>query len=285
MRRGRPPRTTPSAEPAETRTLHAELEALRSDIKATVAAAVHKEVRAAMVQLEAQASLLARVNGQRPLPAMHGWPISPDFGLVITDLLDTHAYHAVVELGSGVSTYIIAALLAQPGALAGVRQHVAIEHLPKYQAQTQTLLSRLGQAQRTAVCLCPLVPWTAADGTAYSYYDCATTLGDVAATLPTDGSARVLVVVDGPPGGTGHWARYPALPLLLQAMPQAELHLLLDDHGRDEERDLAQAWQALLTGQGRAFTTQTFPCEKGALLLKVPHDACLPHDDETAPHV
>lgn len=230
---------------------------------------IKNRVYAAMVQLETQASLLARINGQRPLPAMHGWPISPDFGLVITDLLDTHTYHAVVELGSGVSTYIIAALLAQPGGLAPVRQHVAIEHLPKYQAQTQALLARLGQAQRSAVRQCPLVPWAAADGTAYSYYDCAAVLADVAATLPTDGTARVLVVVDGPPGATGHWARYPALPQLLQAMPQAELHLLLDDHGRDEERDLAQAWQTLLTEQGRPFTTQTFPCEKGALLLSI----------------
>ena len=273
LKRSRPTRHTASANTGAQLTnaqaLRTELETLRSDMKAAVEAAVHKEVRAAMVQLEAQASLLARINGKRPLPAMHGWPISPDFGLVITDLLDTHAYHAVVELGSGVSTYIVAALLAQPGTLASVRQHVAMEHLPQYQAQTQALLARLGQAQRSAVRLCPLVPWAAADGTAYSYYDCAALLADVAATLPVDGTARVLVVVDGPPGGTGHWARYPALPLLQQAMPQAELHLLLDDHGRDEERDLAQAWQALLTGQGRSFTTQTFPCEKGALLLKV----------------
>lgn len=269
MKRKRTTRHTPSADAAQAQALRAELQALRTDIKTAVATAVHKEVRAAMVQLEAQASLLARINGQRPLPAMHGWPISPDFGLVITDLLDAHTYHAVVELGSGVSTYIVAALLAQPGALAPVRQHVAIEHLPKYQAQTQALLARLGQAQRSAVRLCPLVPWAAADGTAYSYYDCAAVLSDVAATLPTDGTARVLVVVDGPPGATNHWARYPALPQLLQAMPQAELHLLLDDHARDEERDLAEAWQTLLTEQGRPFTTQTFPCEKGALLLKV----------------
>lgn len=269
MKGKRPIRHTPSAESAQTQALLAELRALRTDIKAAVAAAVHKEVRAAMVQLEAQASLLARINGQRPLPAMHGWPISPDFGLVITDLLDAHTYHAVVELGSGVSTYIVAALLAQPGALASVRQHVAIEHLPKYQVQTQALLARLGQAQRSAVRLCPLVPWAAADGTAYSYYDCAAVLADVAATLPTDGTARVLVVVDGPPGTTGHWARYPALPQLLLAMPQAALHLLLDDHGRDEERDLAQAWQTLLREQGRPFTTQSFPCEKGALLFEV----------------
>ncbi len=268
MKGKRSTRHTPSAESAQTQALRAELQALRTDIKAAVAAAVHKEVRAAMVQLEAQASLLARINGQRPLPAMHGWPISPDFGLVITDLLDAHTYHAVVELGSGVSTYIIAALLAQPEALVSVRQHVAIEHLPKYQAQTQALLARLGQAQRSAVRLCPMVPWAAADGTAYSYYDCAAALAEVAATLPTDGTARVLVVVDGPPGATGHWARYPALPLLLQAMPQVELHLLLDDHGRDEEKELARAWQALLVERGTAYTTESYPCEKGAILFK-----------------
>jgi hypothetical protein len=265
----RPTRHTPSAESAQAQALLAELQALRTDIKAAVASAVHKEVRAAMVQLEAQTSLLARINGKRPLPAMHGWPISPDFGLVVTDLLDAHFYHAVVELGSGVSTYIVAALLAKPSALAPVRQHVAIEHQPKYQVQTQALLARLGQAQRSAVRLCPLVPWAATDGTAYSYYDCAAVLADVAATLTTEGTARVLVVVDGPPGASGHWARYPDLPQMLQAMPQAELHLLLDDHGRYEERDLAQAWQTLLTEQGRPFTTQTFPCEKGALLLSI----------------
>ena len=71
-----------------------------------------------------------------------------------------------------------------------------------------------------------------------------------------------------PPGGTGHWARYPALPLLLQAMPEAELHLLLDDHGRDEEKELAKAWQALLVERGIPFTTQSYPCEKGAILFR-----------------
>lgn len=102
------------------------------------------------------------------------------------------------------------------------------------------------QPRLCTVQLCPLVPWAAADGTAYSYYDCGAALAQVAASLPTDGSARVLVVVDGPPGGTGRWARYPALPWLLQAMPQAELHLLLDDYARDEEKALADAW---LVGQ------------------------------------
>ena len=91
LKRKRPTRYTASADtgPQLAQALRTELDKLRSDIKATVAAAVHKEVRAAMMQLEAQASLLARINGQRPLPAMHGWPISPDFGLLITDLLDT----------------------------------------------------------------------------------------------------------------------------------------------------------------------------------------------------
>lgn len=273
----RKPSTRQATASRKLQALRAELQALRVDMGRLVAkevsAALRKElraeVRAALTQQEAQSSLLARINGQWPLPTLHGWPISPDFGLLMTDLLDAQPYHAVVEMGSGASTYVLAAMLARPGALPSVHSHVALEHLPQYQASTQALLARLGQTARTTVQLCPLVPWAAADGTAYSYYDCGETLAQVAATLPTDGSARVLVVVDGPPGGTGRWSRYPALPWLMQAMPHAELHLLLDDYGREDEIDLAKAWTRLLTERGHTFTTQTFPCEKGALLLCV----------------
>ena len=267
MKRQRSTRQTPAAKPAAQ--MGAQLASLQAELTRALKASIHNEVRAAVAHVEAQASLLARINGLLPLPAMTAWPVSPDMGLTLADMLDTHTYHAVVELGSGVSTYVVAALLARPDALPHVRCHVALEHLPKYQEQTQALLARLGQAQRTSVTLCPLVPWTAPDGTPYSYYDCAAPLAAVAATLPTDGTARVLVLVDGPPGGTGRWSRYPALPWLLQTLPQAELHVLLDDHKREEEQALAQAWQSLLTEQAYTFTTETLPLEKGGLWLNI----------------
>jgi len=71
----------------ELQALSAELQALRVDmgrlLAKEVSAALRKdlraEVRAALTQQEAQSSLLARINGQWPLPTLHGWPISPDF--------------------------------------------------------------------------------------------------------------------------------------------------------------------------------------------------------------
>ena len=74
-------------------------------------------------------------------------------------------------------------------------------------------------------------------------------------------------MVDGPPGSTGRWARYPAVPLLMQLLPQADLHILLDDHKRPDEKETGQAWVKLLESHEYRVQVEKPLTEKGALLI------------------
>lgn len=234
-----------------------------------IAGIVKNELANAVRQMEAHANLLATLNGGIALPPMRGWPISPDFGMALADLLDAAPYDLVVEFGSGVSTFMLAALLGKPGAYPALLNHVALEHLAQYQQQTLQWLSRLPDVHRTQVWHCPLVAVQPADesGVTYSYYECSDGLGQHVQSLPKPVS-KVLALVDGPPGSTGRWARYPAVPLLMQLLPQADLDILLDDHKRPDEKETGQAWVKLLEKNHYQVNLETPPTEKGALLIK-----------------
>jgi hypothetical protein len=101
----------------------------------------------------------------------------------------------------------------------------------------------------------------------YQYYDAATQLKQhlMALSKPLN---RLLALVDGPPGSTNHWARYPAVPLLLSIIQPAEVHVLLDDHKRLDEKKTGQAWIKRFQEQGYLVETSILHTEKGALLIK-----------------
>lgn len=234
-----------------------------------VTSMVKAELANALRQMEAHANLLVRLNGGTALPPMRGWPISPDLGIALADILDATLYDLVVEFGSGASTFMVASLLGKAGAWPALQSHVALEHLEQYQQQTLQWLHRLPDVKRTQVWHCPLACVQPADesGATYSYYDCSDRLRQHLQSLPKSVS-KVLALVDGPPGSTGRWARYPAVPMLMQLMPQADLHILLDDHKRPDEKETGQAWVKLLESRDYQVELQTPPTEKGALFIK-----------------
>ncbi len=233
-----------------------------------MASIVKNELANAVRQIEAHTNLLAILNGGTALPPMRGWPISPDFGIALADVLEATPYGLVVEFGSGVSTFMLAALLGKSGAYPDLLSHVALEHLEQYQQQTLQWLSRLPDVKRTQVWHCPLAPQQPAGGSdaTYNYYDCLDRLRQHLQSLPKPVS-KVLALVDGPPGGTGRWARYPAVPMLMQLLPESDLHILLDDHKRLDEKKTGQAWVNLFANQYQV-DLQTPPTEKGALFIK-----------------
>ena len=238
---------------------------------------VKSELANSVRQIEAHANLLVSLNGGISLPTMRGWPISPDFGIVLTEVLDATPYDFVVEFGSGVSTFMLAALLGKPSAYSALQSHVALEHLERYQQQTLQLLGRLPDVKLTQVWHCPLVQMQPPDGSGitYSHYDCADRLRQHLLSLANPVS-KVLALVDGPPGSTGRWARYPAVPLLMQLLPHADLHILRDDHNRLDEKETGQAWVKLLESQHYQVEVQTPPTEKGALLIQATNLSSIP---------
>jgi hypothetical protein len=260
------PKRPPKPERAY-RTLLAEqrqqLDALRQTLKT--------EMTNATRQLEAYVNLVHMLSGHSPLPSMHGWPVSPDLAVLLLQQLQGAPYDLVLEFGSGSSTVLLAQYLQQQGqgcdALPRARQ-LAFEHLEAFQAQTLSQLHQRGLAASVALFCAPLVPYVGANGTTYPYYDCVAALS--AAALAVNAlHPRVLVLVDGPPSATGLHARYPALPLLLQAFPAAQLDVWLDDYIRRDEQEIAEMWQQELRLLGRRFSCQVHRLEKDAFHLRI----------------
>lgn len=141
----------------------------------------------------------------------------------------------VVELGSGVSTVVIARLLRELGA----GRLLAVEHDDVWATRIQRQLEREGLAHVAGVVRAPLRPHPRAwDDT--PWYDEAA----VAPAVGAVGSAIDVLVVDGPPAwqrGAEH-ARYPALGSVTGWLA-AGATIVLDDIDRAGEQDVLARWQ------------------------------------------
>ena len=82
-------------------------------------------------------------------------------------------------------------------------------------------------------------------------------------------SAKILVLVDGPPGNTGPLARLPALNKLLNALGHHQIDIVLDDSERTEEKMIIAKWKETLQGRFVPFEEEDVPCEKGAYVLRL----------------
>ena len=231
-------------------------------------------------QLEAFIQLHSLIG---PVPGLlHGWPVSADFALHMLQLLMSQPPELVIEFGSGTSTHLLLQGLAlafpqSTGSAQGARsapQLLTFEHLADYHQRTAELIAPCRLRRHAQLLLAPLQPWCDASGS-YSYYSQLERITAAATALRRKRQRplhRLLVIVDGPPGATSHWARYPALPVLLEAIPADSdrpmaVCLLLDDAIRSEEQEIAAAWQALLTERGITARRRDRAFEKGAIEL------------------
>jgi hypothetical protein len=231
-------------------------------------------------QLEAFIQLHSLIG---PVPGLlHGWPVSADFALHMLQLLLSQPPELVIEFGSGTSTHLLLQGLAlafpqATGSAQGARsapQLLTFEHLADFHQRTAELIASCRLRRHAQLLLAPLQPWCDASAN-YTYYSQLERITAAATVLRRKRKRplhRLLVIVDGPPGATNRWARYPALPALLEALPADPARplavcLLLDDAIRSEEQEIAAAWQALLAEHGIAATRRDHPFEKGAIEL------------------
>ncbi|MEF8721456.1 MAG: methyltransferase FkbM [Candidatus Accumulibacter delftensis] len=237
-------------------------------------ASLKREVANAAKQIEAVVGLqgyfatgeLPNINTER-----HSWPISPDFALRLVEILETNDYDLIIEFGSGISTVIMAKVVAKMA----VRRRgkppvelVSFDHLERFYAQTLAHLKQAGLAESVQLHLAPLVDYTAANGRAYYYYDCNEALLILADRHSATG-LRMLVVIDGPPAATGKHARYPAGPLILDHFKGAKIDLLLDDYIRDDEKEIAKLWEDEFAAANLSYTTTECKLEKDAFLIAI----------------
>lgn len=168
-------------------------------------------------QVEAFVQLNSLLKFTAPLPATRGWVASPDLLLTISQLVKEHKPKLVVELGSGVSTLVVAK--------SGAKKVISFDGDAEFAEQTRGLLKQHG-VRGVEVRLAPLIPYRGGA----NWYD---------PSKFKDLKNIDLLIVDGPQGGDNSYARYPALEVLLKKL-SAKAVVILDDVNRSGERKLAE---------------------------------------------
>jgi len=207
------------------------------------------------------------------MPALHDWAISPDLAFLIINLIESERYNLIIEFGSGSSTVIIANVLerlkrSSPNDKSAMRQ-VAFEASREYYKKTLGLLTQAGLSSDVQLVYSPLDDYKANNGCVYSYYGiCHEVFSQLSKSfLPRN--ARILVIIDGPPGSTGKHARYPALPIINQYFKYMNVDFLLDDYNRDEEKEIVEMWKNDLENVSQEFYLEEYSFEKGACLIRL----------------
>lgn len=245
------------------------IESLRSGLSKQIT----KEIANSTLQIEAHQALQALV-GDVAAP-LHGWPISPDFALQLVRLIRDNDYHLIVEFGSGTSTLLSLRTIERFGLrsapfVQSPHRLLTFEHLDIYHQKTADLVSTCSNRAILDFRLSHLEPWEDTTGK-YSYYSGITAISEaiMALSLAFQGALKILVVIDGPPGATCRWARYPAIPILLDAASGLNLSIdfLLDDMIRTDEKEMALAWEHQLQAFGLPYQRVDYKFEKRALLL------------------
>ncbi|GAB2581308.1 class I SAM-dependent methyltransferase [Nitrincola alkalisediminis] len=201
-------------------------------------------------QLESLSWLQRRLNIKGQLPPLRGWATSPDVLVRLHSHIMDVKPNAIVEFGSGASTLVIADALSQNGK----GKLFSIEHSDHYGAQTLATLKAEKLEKWVDLRINALEPWHAdhlnpADAEKPSYWYAQSSL---------EGIRNVdLLWVDGPPGATCLYSRYPALPAVVEKLaPNAEIWM--DDTIRQEEKDICHHW-----AEAYEFDLEYYSLEKG----------------------
>jgi len=200
-------------------------------------------------QLEALISITSILPLRHPLPPMRGWAISPDFGCLLISEILTGKPRIVVELGSGVSTLLIAYCLEK----IGHGRAISFDHDVNFCEKSRAIITAHQLGNIAEVAHAPLKE-VQLDTGSWDWYD----------TARIDPDIKIdLLVIDGPPGQIQELSRYPALPLL-HAYFSDETVILLDDAARADEQSIIKMW----TREFPDFEYEYNPAEKGAAILR-----------------
>ncbi|MGP8291671.1 class I SAM-dependent methyltransferase [Vreelandella zhanjiangensis] len=206
-------------------------------------------VNVVYTRIESLLWLQKRLAIQGQLPPLSGWPAGPDFLLRLHTWVCKKKPKLVVETGSGVTTLVIADALRQNGN----GKLISFEHLQEYADKTYETLREEELLCWVDLRVGALEEWhgehlNPADAKKKSRWY----------PLNLEGISNAeLLVVDGPPGNTCLYSRYPALPAFFGCLaPTAEVWM--DDANRKEEKDISEAW-----AERYGFEMELIPLEKG----------------------
>ena len=198
------------------------------------------EVWQSFRQTEAMQQLLSLLKFSAPVPPTRSWAASPDLLLTLAQLVRTHNPKLVVELGSGVSTLVVAK--------AGAKKVISIDNSAEFADKTQEIL-REHKVRGVQIRVAELK----AHISGVDWYDTA---------VIKDLKRIDLLIVDGPPGSKNPQARMPArAEFIAKLSPKAVV--VIDDVNREGERKLAEAFAKALPNH----ILTIYPHEKGTAVI------------------
>ncbi len=239
-------------------------------IESRISNAITKSTANVTKQVESFVSLQNYLaHGVQPLN-FHGWPISPDIALFLIQKIEQYHYDLIIEFGSGTSTALIGNILKKRAAIASEPSNtklVTFEHNKKYYEQTLQNLNAQSLGDYVDLVHAPLIDYAHQEEN-FLYYSCEQKISELKVGLRNT-QQTILVLVDGPPGATGPLARFPALPHLLSQFSDQEIHLLVDDYDRAEEKAITQKWEQILGERSIDFQSESIPSEKGLYFCQI----------------
>lgn len=144
---------------------------------------------------------------------------------------------------------------------------ITFEHNKKYFDKTLDVLEGSQLGNLVDLVDAPLIEMQV-DDEMYLYYSCEEKLTQLA-SIYSERVAKILVLVDGPPGVTGPLARLPAVPMLLNLLGKHKIDIVLDDYIRKDEKETAVRWKKQFEKRNITYEEELIPCEKEALFLSV----------------
>ena len=198
------------------------------------------EVWQSFRQSEAMQQLLSLLKFSAPVPPTRSWAASPDLLLTLAQLVRTHNPKLVVELGSGVSTLVVAK--------AGAKKVISIDNSAEFAGKTREVLKE-HKVRGVDIRVAELK----AHISGVDWYD---------TNIIKDLKRIDLLIVDGPPGSKNPQARMPArAEFIAKLSPKAII--VIDDVNRDGERKLAEAFAKALPNH----ILTIYPHEKGTAVI------------------
>ena len=223
------------------------LRALHQKINTRIAreiAVSTKELKTSMWQsyrqTEAMQQLLSLLKFSAPVPPTRSWAASPDLLLTLAQLVRKHNPKLVVELGSGVSTLVVAK--------AGAKKVISIDNSGEFADKTREVLKE-HKVRGVEIRVAQLK----AHISGVEWYDTA---------VIKDLKRIDLLIVDGPPGSKNPEARMPArAEFIAKLSPKAII--VIDDVNREGERKLAESFAKALPNH----VLTIYPHEKGTAVI------------------
>ena len=203
-------------------------------------------------------SALLTLHDLYPAPGEHvpltSWSALPATALMLTEhVRELPADTTVLELGSGATTVWMA--LASRRREGDVRI-VSLEASADFAEVTRTAVRRNGVDDLVDLRVAALDAVTTKHGE-QQWYE---------APSWSDVTGIGLLFIDGPPGGTGPHARYPAVELLADRLAPGAI-VVIDDADRDDEKAMLADWLALARG-GR--NPEIIEVRENATALRMP---------------